>query len=143
MDRERIYKARYLIAFAVVLASVLELIDSTIVNVAIPQMMGHLGVTLEEVAWVNTGYIVANVIVLPLTSWLSHRLGRRNYYAGSIVVFTVASFFCGHAESLGILIFWRIVQGSGGGALISTAQAILYDVFPEEERGTAMAIFGE
>ena len=142
MNREQIYRARYLIAFAVVLASMLELIDSTIVNVAIPQMMGHLGVTLEEVAWVNTGYIVANVIVLPLTSWFAHRLGRRNYYAGSIVVFTVASFFCGNATSLGTLIFWRIVQGAGGGALISTAQAILYDVFPEEERGVAMAIFG-
>src|SRR6185369_6058885 len=82
MTREQIYRARYLIAFAVVLASMLELIDSTIVNVAIPQMMGHLGVTLEEVAWVNTGYIVANVIVLPLTSWFAHRLGRRNYYTG-------------------------------------------------------------
>src|SRR4029079_8590186 len=116
MNREQIYRNRYLIAFAVVLASMLELIDSTIVNVAIPQMMGHLGVTLEEVAWVNTGYIVANVIVLPLTSWFAHRLGRRNYYAGSIVVFTVASFFCGNAESLGTLIFWRIVQGAGGGA---------------------------
>jgi len=142
MTREQIYRARYLIAFAVVLASVLELIDSTIVNVAIPQMMGHLGVTLEEIAWVNTGYIVANVIILPLTGWLSHRLGRRNYYSGSVLLFTIASFFCGNSESLGTLVFWRIVQGAGGGALISTAQAILYDVFPEEERGTAMAIFG-
>jgi len=142
MTREQIYRSRYLIAFAVVLASMLELIDSTIVNVAIPQMMGHLGVTLEEVAWVNTGYIVANVIILPLTGWLSYRLGRRNYYTGSVLLFTLSSFFCGNSTSLEALVFWRIVQGTGGGALISTAQAILYDVFPEEERGTAMAIFG-
>src|SRR5690349_6867370 len=142
MTREQIYRARYLIAFAVVLASMLELIDSTIVNVAIPQMMGHLGVTLDEVAWVNTGYIVANVIVLPLTGWLSYRLGRRKYYTGSVLLFTVSSFFCGNSTSLEALVFWRIVQGTGGGALISTAQAILYDVFREEERGTAMAIFG-
>jgi MFS transporter, DHA2 family, multidrug resistance protein len=142
MIREEIYRARYLIAFAVVLASMLELIDSTIVNVAIPQMMGHLGATMEEIAWVNTGYIVANVIVLPLTGWLAHRLGRRNYYTGSVLLFTVASFFSGHATSLESLVFWRIVQGMGGGALISTAQAILYDVFPTDQRGTAMAIFG-
>ena len=79
---------RYLIAFAVTLASVLELVDTSIVNVAIPHMMGNLGATLEEVAWVSTGYIVANVIVLPLTSWFSVRFGRRNYYTGSIMLFT-------------------------------------------------------
>ena len=136
------YRARYLIAFAVVLASVLELVDTSIVNVAIPHMMGNLGAQLDEVAWVSTGYIVANVIILPLTSWLSDRLGRRNYYTGSIVLFTVASFFCGTARSLETLVLWRVIQGLGGGALISTAQAILFDVFPKEERGTSTAIFG-
>ncbi len=141
-SREEIYRARYLIAFVVTLASVLELVDTSIVNVAIPHMMGTLGVTLDEIAWVSTGYIVANVIILPLTSWLSDRFGRRNYYTGSIVLFTTASFFCGHAGSLESLIFWRVVQGIGGGALISTAQAILFDVFPKEERGTSTAIFG-
>jgi MFS family permease len=105
-------------------------------------MMGNLGATLEEVAWVSTGYIVANVIVLPLTSWLSERFGRRNYYTGSILLFTLASFFCGAARSLEALVFWRVIQGVGGGALISTAQAILFDVFPLRERATAMAIFG-
>jgi DHA2 family multidrug resistance protein len=142
LDREQIYRSRYLIAFAVTLASVLELVDTSIVNVAIPHMMGNLGATLEEVAWVSTGYIVANVIVLPLTSWFSVRFGRRNYYTGSIALFTLASFFCGSARSLEMLVFWRVVQGIGGGALISTAQAILFDVFPLRERGTAMAIFG-
>lgn len=142
LSRAEVHGARYLIAFAVTLASVLELVDTSIVNVAIPHMMGNLGATLEEIAWVSTGYIVANVIVLPLTGWLSERLGRRNYYTGSIVLFTVASYFCGNAGTLESLVFWRIVQGIGGGALISTAQAILFDVFPREEAGTAMAIFG-
>src|SRR6186713_273333 len=136
------YKHKYLIAIAVTLAAVLELVDTSIVNVAIPHMMGNLGAQLDEVAWVSTGYIVANVIILPLTSWLSDRLGRRNYYTGSIVLFTVASFFCGTARSLETLVLWRVVQGLGGGALISTAQAILFDVFPKEERGTSTAIFG-
>jgi DHA2 family multidrug resistance protein len=142
LPREAVYRSRYLIAFAVTLASVLELVDTSIVNVAIPHMMGNLGATLDEVAWVSTGYIVANVIVLPLTSWLSDRFGRRNYYTGSILLFTLASFFCGAARSLEGLVLWRVVQGIGGGALISTAQAILFDVFPLAERGTAMAIFG-
>jgi DHA2 family multidrug resistance protein len=142
LARADVYGARYLIAFAVTLASVLELVDTSIVNVAIPHMMGNLGATLEEIAWVSTGYIVANVIVLPLTGWLSERLGRRNYYTGSIALFTIASLFCGNATTLESLVFWRIVQGLGGGALISTAQAILFDVFPRREAGTAMAIFG-
>jgi DHA2 family multidrug resistance protein len=140
--REDIYRARYLIAFVVTLASVLELVDTSIVNVAIPHMMGTLGATLDEIAWVSTGYIVANVIILPLTSWLSDRFGRRNYYTGSVILFTVASFFCGHAHTLQSLVTWRIIQGLGGGALISTAQAILFDVFPIEERGVSQAIFG-
>jgi len=142
MQRADVYRYRYLIAFAVALASVLELVDTSIVNVAIPHMMGELGATLDEIAWVSTGYIVANVIVLPLTSWLSTRFGRRNYYTGSIVLFTVASFLCGNATSLETLVAGRVVQGIGGGALISTAQAILFDVFPVEERATGQAIFG-
>src|SRR5262245_36361972 len=136
------YKYRYIIAITVSLASVLELLDTSIVNVAIPHMMGNLGATLDQIAWVSTGYIVANVIVLPITGWLSAYFGRRRYFAGSIALFTVASFMWGNAGSLGALIFWRIVQGLGGGALLSTSQAILYEEFPREEYGTAMAIFG-
>ena len=142
LQRADVYRYRYLIAFAVALASVLELVDTSIVNVAIPHMMGELGVTLDEIAWVSTGYIVANVIVLPLTSWLSARFGRRNYYTGSIILFTAASFLCGNAASLQTLVAGRVIQGIGGGALISTAQAILFDVFPLEERATGQAIFG-
>jgi DHA2 family multidrug resistance protein len=140
--REAIYRARYLIAFAVTLASVLELVDTSIVNVAIPHMMGNLGATLEEIAWVSTGYIVANVIILPVTSFFSDTFGRRNYYVGSIALFTVASFFCGNAHTLEELVAGRVAQGIGGAALISTAQAILFDVFPIEERGISTAIFG-
>src|SRR5216110_3179523 len=136
------YKFKYLIAITVSLASVLELLDTSIMNVAIPHMMGNLGATLDEIAWVSTGYIVANVIILPITGWLSAFFGRRSYFAGSIALFVVSSFFCGNAHSLGALVFWRIVQGLGGGALLSTSQAILYEEFPREEYGTAMAIFG-
>lgn len=136
------YAFRYIIALTVTLASVLELLDTSIVNVAIPHMMGTLGATLDQIAWVSTGYVVANVIVLPITGWLSARFGRRRYFAASIALFTLASFFCGNAHTLQALVFWRIVQGVGGGALLSTSQSILYEVFPREEFGTAMAIFG-
>src|SRR5919197_6562127 len=129
-DRGQIFRVRYIIAFAVTLASVLELVDTSIVNVAIPHMMGNLGATLDEVAWVSTGYIVANVIVLPLTSWLSDRFGRRNYYTASILLFTLASFFGGSARSLESLVVWRVIQGIGGGGLINNAPALLFDVFP-------------
>ena len=140
-DADR-YRYRYIIAMTVSLASVLELLDTSIVNVAIPHMMGNLGATLDEIAWVSTGYIVANVIILPITGWLSAFFGRRRYFAGSIAIFVVSSFFCGNAHSLIALVFWRIIQGLGGGALLSTSQAILYEEFPREEYGTAMAIFG-
>src|SRR6266581_499212 len=136
------YRFKYIIAITVSLASVLELLDTSIVNVAIPHMMGNLGATLDQIAWVSTGYIVANVIVLPITGWLSAYFGRRRYFAGSIALFTLASFMCGNAGSLEALVFWRIVQGLGGGALLSTSQALLYEEFPREEYGTAMAIFG-
>src|SRR5881396_3155565 len=137
-----LYRYRYLIAITVTLASIMELIDTSIVNVAIPHMMGNLGATLDQIAWVSTGYIVANVIVLPITGWLSEVFGRRRYFAGSIALFTAASFLCGNSHTLGELVFWRVLQGLGGGALLSTSQAVLYEVFPPHEYGTAMAIFG-
>ncbi len=136
------YRNRWIIAITVTFASILEILDTSIVNVAIPHMMGTLGATLDEIAWVSTGYIVANVIVLPITGWLSAYFGRRRYFAGSIAIFTVASFMCGNSHTLTELVLWRIVQGLGGGALLSTSQAILYEVFPPHEYGQAMAIFG-
>ena len=136
------YKHKYLIAIAVTLAAVLELIDTSIVNVAIPHMMGNLGATLDEISWVSTGYIIANVIVIPLSSWLSGYFGRKRYLTGSILLFVAASFFCGAATTLSGLIFWRVVQGLGGGALLSTAQSTLFEAFPPKEVGIGQAMFG-
>jgi DHA2 family multidrug resistance protein len=136
------YEYKYLIAIAVTLAAVLELIDTSIVNVAIPHMMGNLGATLDEISWVSTGYIIANVIVIPLSSWLSGYFGRKRYLTGSILLFVVASFMCGAATSLGGLILWRVVQGLGGGALLSTAQSTLFESFPPKEVGIGQAMFG-
>jgi DHA2 family multidrug resistance protein len=136
------YKYKYLIAIAVTLAAVLELIDTSIVNVAIPHMMGNLGATLDEISWVSTGYIIANVIVIPMSGWLSAYFGRKKYLTGSILIFVAASFFCGAATSLGGLVFWRVVQGLGGGALLSTAQATLFEAFPPHEVGIGQAMFG-
>lgn len=136
------YRYKYLIGIAVTMAAMLELIDTSIVNVAIPHMMGNLGATLDEISWVSTGYIIANVIVIPMSGWLSAYFGRRRYLTGSIMLFVAASFMCGAAGSLGSLILWRVVQGLGGGALLSTAQATLWEAFPPKEVGIGQAMFG-
>ena len=133
---------KWIITLTVILASVIELVDTSIVNVALPQMMGNLGATLDEVAWVVTAYVVANVIVVPMAGWLSAKFGRRNYFAGSIVLFTVASFFCGHATNIWELVAFRFIQGAGGGALLATSQSILVETFPPEELGLANGLFG-
>ncbi|WP_443937253.1 DHA2 family efflux MFS transporter permease subunit [Pedobacter sp. MW01-1-1] len=133
---------KWIITFTVITASLLELIDTTIVNVAIPQIQGNLGATLEDVAWLSTGYAVANVIVLPMSGWLGNRFGRKNYFLTSIIVFTLVSFLCGNATSLNELILFRIIQGLAGGGLISTAQAILIETWPREDVGIATALFG-
>jgi DHA2 family multidrug resistance protein len=133
---------KWVITFTVITASLLELIDTTIVNVALPQIQGNLGATLEDVAWLSTGYAVANVIVLPMSGWLGSRFGRKNYFLTSIILFTVASFLCGNATGLGELVLFRIIQGIAGGGLISTAQAILIETWPREDVGIATALFG-
>ncbi|PWS32734.1 DHA2 family efflux MFS transporter permease subunit [Pedobacter paludis] len=133
---------KWIITFTVITASLLELIDTTIVNVAIPQIQGNLGATLEDVAWLSTGYAVANVIILPMSGWLGSRFGRKNYFLTSIIVFTLVSFLCGNATSLNELILFRVIQGLAGGGLISTAQAILIETWPREDVGIATALFG-
>ena len=133
---------KWIIAFTVVLCALIELIDSTIVNVALSQLMGNLGATLGEVSWVVAAYAIANVIVVPMAGWLSSQFGRRNYYVGSVLLFTAASFMCGHATSIWELVGYRFIQGIGGGALMSTSQAILFETFPPKERGLASALFG-
>jgi MFS transporter, DHA2 family, multidrug resistance protein len=133
---------KWIIAVTVVLCALIELIDTTIVNVALSQLMGNLGATLGEVSWVIAAYAIANVIVVPMASWLSQQFGRRNYYVASVLIFTLASFMCGHATSIWELVGYRFIQGLGGGALMATSQAILFDTFPVEQRGLASALFG-
>jgi DHA2 family multidrug resistance protein len=133
---------RWVILVSVMLGTIMEVLDVSIVNVAIPDMMGNLGATLDQIGWVSTGYIIANVIVLPLTGWLSARFGRRKYLAASMMLFTAASFFCGTSRSLNELIFFRVLQGTGGAALISTAQATLMEVFPPQQLGMIQGIYG-
>ena len=133
---------KWIITITVIMAALLELIDTTIVNVSLPVIQGNLGATLEDVAWVVTGYAVANVIVLPMSGWLGSRFGRKNYFLTSIIIFTAVSFLCGNAGSLSELVVFRIIQGFAGGGLISTGQAILVETWPREEIGTATALFG-
>jgi DHA2 family multidrug resistance protein len=136
------YAHKWMIALGVTLASVIELIDTSIVNVALTDLSASLGASIDEITWITVGYILASVIVLPMTGWLSQYFGRRRYFLGSIAIFTAASFFCGASHTLNELIVWRIVQGLGGGALISTSQAILFESFPRNEQTLAAAVFG-
>jgi DHA2 family multidrug resistance protein len=138
---EQLSPYRWIILIGLITAAILEVLDSTIVNVSLPQMAGNLGATSEEIGWVSTGYILSNVIVLPMTAWLSSRFGRKRYLVGSILLFLVASFLCGTAQSLPQLVFYRILQGSGGAALLSTAQATLREIFSREEQGMVQAIY--
>lgn len=138
---EPIPLSRWLILVGLILAAVMEVLDTTIVNVSLPQMAGNLGATTEEIGWVSTGYILSNVIVLPLTAWLASRFGRKRYLGGSILLFVLASFFCGTAGSLPALVFWRIIQGAGGAALLSTAQATIREIFPKEQQGLVQSIY--
>ncbi len=124
------------------LGLIMAIIDSTIVNVAINTIGGNLGASVDEVSWVATGYILANVIVMPLNGWLTAFLGRKRFYAASLAVFTIASFLCGTATNITQLVIYRVIQGIGGGALQPTAQAIMFESYPAEKRGNAMAIFG-
>jgi DHA2 family multidrug resistance protein len=138
---EELNPYRWVILLGLITAAILEVLDTTIVNVALPQMAGNLGTTREEIGWVATGYILSNVIVLPMTAWLSSRFGRKRYLAGSILLFLAASFFCGTSRTLAELVFWRIVQGAGGAALLATSQATLREIFPREQQGSVQALY--
>ncbi len=133
---------RYIITVTVVLCTLLELIDTTVVNVATNTLMGNLGATISEVSWVVAAYAIANVIVVPMSSWLSSLFGRKYYFAGSVAIFTFASLMCGLSGSIWTLVFWRFIQGIGGGALFATSQTILKEIYPPEKIGMAMAMFG-
>mgnify|MGYP001011495195 CR=1 FL=1 len=133
---------RHIITITVVLCTLLELIDTTVVNVATTTLMGSLGATLSEVSWVVASYAIANVIVVPMSGWLSSTFGRKYYFAGSVALFTFASLMCGLSGSIWTLVFWRFIQGIGGGALFATSQTILKEIYPPEKIGMAMAMFG-
>jgi len=136
-----VIQGRWFILAGLITAAIMEVLDTTIVNVALPQMAGNLGATREEVAWVATSYILANVIVLPMTAFFTERFGRKRYLTFSIILFIAASVLCGTATTLGQLVLWRLLQGAGGAALLSTAQATLRQIFPREEQGMVQAIF--
>ncbi len=132
---------KWIILFGLITAAIMEVLDTTIINVALPQMAGNLGATQEEISWVSTGYILSNVIFLPMTAFFTERFGRRRYLTFSIILFIISSWLCGNSHSLGELVLWRIVQGAGGAALLSTAQATIRQIFPAEQQGLVQAIF--
>ncbi len=133
---------RIILLITVIGAAVMELIDISIVNVATSHMSGNLGATLEDTSWVITAYAIANVIVIPITSFLAVKFGRRNYYISSIIWFTTCSFLCGQATNIWMLVAFRFLQGMGGGALLSVSQAIVFEQFAKEKQGIASALFG-
>lgn len=133
---------RAVITITAIICALLEIVDTTIVNVALNDMRGNLGATMTEIGWVVTAYAIGNVIIVPMTSWLSQQFGRRNYFAFSIVMFTVFSFLCGNATNIWELVAFRFLQGCGGGALLVTSQTIITESYPVEKRGTAQAIYG-
>ena len=133
---------RIIVTITAILCALLEIVDTTIVNVALPDMKGNMGATLTEIGWVITAYAIGNVIIVPMTSWLSQQFGRRNYFAASIMIFTTFSFLCGNATGIWELVIFRFLQGVGGGALLVTSQTIITESYPIEKRGMAQAIYG-
>src|SRR5258706_8314218 len=133
---------KWILIATAISCAILELIDTTVVNVSLPEISGNIGATTTEIAWVITAYGIANVIVIPLSSMLSNLFGRKIYFTASVAIFTFASLMCGFSTSLWSLVFWRFVQGLGGGGLLSTAQSIIIGAFPPKQMGTGLAIFG-
>src|SRR5271155_2377560 len=132
----------WLIALAVVVPTFMEVLDTTIANVALRYIAGGLSAAVTDSEWVITSYLAANAIILPISGWLGARLGRRNYFLLSIAVFTLASALCGMATSLGALVAFRVLQGLAGGGLQPSSQGVLLDAFPPEKQGAAQTVFG-
>jgi len=133
---------KYIIAFTAMLGTLMEVVDTSVANVALPHMQGTFSAGVDEITWVITSYLVANAIILPITGWLGNHFGRRRFYLFCLVTFTVASLGSGAAPSLWFLILMRVIQGLAGGAMVPMSQAILLESFPVAERGKAMALFG-
>ena len=134
--------SKWIVAVTVMLPTLIEIIDISVANVSLDHIRGSLSGGIDEAAWVLTSYLVSNAIVIPMTGWLARTFGRKRYLTFSILLFTAASFLCGSSTSLGMLVFFRVLQGIGGGALQPLSQAILLETFPPREHGIAMAIFG-
>ncbi len=132
----------WLIAMTVALAAFMEVLDTSIANVALPHIAGNLGASESESTWVLTSYLVSNAIVLPLGGWISNVMGRRNFFVLCITIFTISSFLCGAAPTLTLLLVFRVLQGAGGGGLQPMAQAIMADSFEPDKRGQAFALYG-
>jgi DHA2 family multidrug resistance protein len=132
----------WIVAASVMLATFMEVLDTSVANVALPHIAGNLSASTDEATWVLTSYLVSNAIILPATGWFSNRFGRKRFLIFCIVVFTLSSALCGAAASLGFLVLARILQGAGGGALQPIAQSVLLESFPQEKRGSAMALYG-
>ncbi len=133
---------KWLVSVSVLTGTIMAVLDSSIVNVALPDMSGTLGATLEEITWAVTAYILAQVIIMPITGLLSSRFGRKRFYMASVLTFTLASMACGLARDMGFMVAFRIAQGFGGGVLLTVSQAILRETFPPEEQGLAMGLYG-
>jgi len=133
---------KWLIATSVMLGTILEVLDTSIVNVSLPHMQGAFSASIDEITWVLTSYLIANGIVIPMTGWLSSRYGRKRYFVASIGAFTVFSMLCGAAQNLRMMVVFRILQGLAGAAMLPSSQAILMETFPPAEQPTAMAIWG-
>lgn len=133
---------KYLIAFTAMLGTLMEVVDTSVANVALPHMQGTFSAGVDEITWVITSYLVANAVILPITGWLGNYFGRKRMYLTCLVIFTLASLGSGAAPSLGFLVFMRVLQGLSGGAMVPMSQAILLESFPKEEHGKAMALFG-
>jgi len=132
----------WLIAATVISATFMEVLDTSVANVSLPHIAGSLSAGVDESTWVLTSYLVSNAIVLPLTGWFSTLFGRKRFFLACVVIFTLSSFLCGMAPSLGALVFFRVIQGAGGGGMQPISQAILVDSFPRGKQGMAMAIYG-
>src|SRR6516165_3450888 len=140
-----VWKPKYnpwLIAVVVAMAAFMEVLDTSIANVALPYMAGSLGASNDQSTWVLTSYLVSNAIVLPISGWLASTFGRKRFFMSCLAIFTASSLLCGMAPTLELLLLFRVLQGAGGGGLQPMAQAILADTFPPEQRGLAFALYG-
>ena len=124
------------------LATFMEVLDTSIANVSLPHIAGNLSASIDESTWVLTSYLISNAIVLPLTGWLHMWFGRKRFYMVCVAIFTISSLLCGFAPSLPLLILFRVIQGAGGGGLQPTSQAILVESFSQKQQGMAMAVYG-